>query len=106
MVALFQTETDFSLPHTRVHIPVTRVHIPVLTYPCSHTRANILVLTYPCSHTHAHIPLLTFPPSDSKQLKEEDRDEILAKIDSAKEYVGYCVTVLSPNYISNSMMAR
>jgi len=44
--------------------------------------------------------------ADSKQLKEEDREHILAKIDSARDYVGYCVTVLSPNFISNSMMAR
>ncbi|KAL5261556.1 hypothetical protein ACHWQZ_G007312 [Mnemiopsis leidyi] len=44
--------------------------------------------------------------ADSKQLKESDRDEILEKIHENSEFVGYCVTVLSPNYLSTSMLGR
>ena len=44
--------------------------------------------------------------ADSKQLKESDREEILEKIHENSEFVGYCVTVLSPNYLSTSMLGR
>jgi ribonuclease H2 subunit A len=44
--------------------------------------------------------------ADSKQLKESDREEILGKIHENSEFVGYCVTVLSPNYLSTSMLGR
>ena len=44
--------------------------------------------------------------ADSKQLKESDRDEILGKIHENSEFVGYCVTILSPNYLSTSMLGR
>ena len=43
---------------------------------------------------------------DSKQLKESDRDEILGKMHENSDYVGYCVTVLSANYLSTSMLGR
>ena len=33
---------------------------------------------------------------DSKALKEEQREELLGKIESAKEHLGYAVHVLSP----------
>ena len=44
--------------------------------------------------------------ADSRQLKESDREEILEKIHKNSDYIGYCVTVLSPNYLSTSMLGR
>ena len=44
--------------------------------------------------------------ADSKQLKETDRDEILERIHNNSDYIGYCVTVLSSNYISTSMLGK
>ena len=44
--------------------------------------------------------------ADSKQLKEEDRDDILDKIHANKDYIGYSVSILSPNFISYSMLGR
>ena len=43
---------------------------------------------------------------DSKALKEEQREELLDKIISAKENLGYAVHVLSPRFISTSMFKR
>ena len=36
---------------------------------------------------------------DSKALKEEQREELLGKIESANEHLGYAVHVLSPRYV-------
>merc|ERR1712110_982663 len=43
---------------------------------------------------------------DSKVLKEEQREQLLGKIESAKEHLGYAVRILSPRYISTSMFRR
>jgi len=43
---------------------------------------------------------------DSKALKEEQREELLRKIESANENLGYAVDILSPRYISTSMFKR
>lgn len=50
--------------------------------------------------------LETLGAADSKQLKEADRNEILDKIHENSDYIGYCVSVLSPNYLSTSMLGR
>lgn len=45
--------------------------------------------------------------ADSKQLKESDRDEILMKIcneEEPKNTIGWAVDVISPSYISESML--
>eukprot|EP00116_Pleurobrachia_bachei_P006227 sb/3466489/ len=44
--------------------------------------------------------------NDSKQLKESDRERILAGINENNDYIGWCVKVLSSNFISNSMLGR
>lgn len=44
---------------------------------------------------------------DSKVLKEGQRDELFVKLDSHTDYfVGWIVHILSPEYISNSMLRR
>ena len=43
--------------------------------------------------------------SDSKTLKESDRDEIFQKINDSKT-IGWVIDILSPNFISNSMLKR
>ena len=47
-----------------------------------------------------------FSRSDSKTLTEEKRDEIFDKIHAATDKIGWIVHILSPNYISNSMLRR
>ena len=44
--------------------------------------------------------------SDSKTLTEDQREAIFKKIDDADDCIGWIVDVLSPNYISNSMLRR
>lgn len=44
--------------------------------------------------------------SDSKTLTETQREELFEKIDAAKEYVGWALHILSPNFISTSMQRR
>ncbi|KAK2143783.1 hypothetical protein LSH36_814g03061 [Paralvinella palmiformis] len=44
--------------------------------------------------------------ADSKTLTEEKRDEIFDKIHAATDKIGWIVHILSPNYISNSMLRR
>lgn len=44
---------------------------------------------------------------DSKALKEEKRDELFAKLDACtEEYIGWIINILSPSYISTSMLGR
>ena len=43
---------------------------------------------------------------DSKALKEEQRDQLLEKLQEARDYVGWAIHVLSPRYISQSMYKR
>ena len=43
---------------------------------------------------------------DSKTLTEEQREKIFKKIDEAKDSIGWIVDILSPNYISTSMLRR
>lgn len=50
--------------------------------------------------------LKTFECADSKALTEEKRDDIFSKLCSSTEIVGWAVDVISPNYISNSMLSR
>ena len=44
--------------------------------------------------------------ADSKTLTEAQRDSIFEKIDGASHIIGWIVHVLSPTYISNSMLKR
>lgn len=44
--------------------------------------------------------------ADSKQLKEEDREKILDKLNEENKFCGYAIKVLSPNTISTNMLAR
>lgn len=44
--------------------------------------------------------------ADSKVLTEEKREELFGKLCDEKEYVGWCVEVISPNSICNSMLRR
>uniref|UniRef100_H2ZLU9 Ribonuclease n=1 Tax=Ciona savignyi TaxID=51511 RepID=H2ZLU9_CIOSA len=43
---------------------------------------------------------------DSKVLKEEQRDGLFDTLNNANEYIGWIVNILSPNYISTSMLGR
>lgn len=43
---------------------------------------------------------------DSKVLSEEKREELFAALSSADEVLGWKVQILSPNYISTSMLQR
>nr|XP_039258787.1 ribonuclease H2 subunit A-like [Styela clava]XP_039258788.1 ribonuclease H2 subunit A-like [Styela clava] len=44
---------------------------------------------------------------DSKALKEEQRDELFQKLDNCTDdFVGWIINILSPNYISTSMLSR
>ena len=43
---------------------------------------------------------------DSKALTEEKREELLQKLFDNKDYIGYAIHVLSPQYISSSMYRR
>ena len=44
--------------------------------------------------------------ADSKQLKEEDREKIYAKLNEENKFCGFAVTVLSPHTISTSMLRK
>lgn len=44
--------------------------------------------------------------ADSKTLTEEQREKLFEKIDSLKDFAGWAVEVISPNYICNSMYRR
>lgn len=44
--------------------------------------------------------------ADSKALTEKNRDEIFEKICNENEKMGWAVEIISPNYISNSMLSR
>ena len=44
--------------------------------------------------------------SDSKQLTEEQRDKLFADINGASDFMGWNVEIISPSFISNSMLAR
>lgn len=43
---------------------------------------------------------------DSKTLTEEQREELFEKIDKAQDTIGFIVEILSPAYISNSLLRR
>ena len=44
---------------------------------------------------------------DSKALKEEQRDELFTTINQkSSEFLGWIITILSPNFLSNSMLSR
>lgn len=44
--------------------------------------------------------------ADSKTLSENEREKLFAKVDAAKDFIGWALQVLSPNYISTSMQQR
>ncbi|KAL5022714.1 hypothetical protein ScPMuIL_001869 [Solemya velum] len=44
--------------------------------------------------------------ADSKTLSEEQREEMFKKMCEAQDYVGWMVEILSPTFISNSMLKR
>lgn len=50
--------------------------------------------------------LTTIGFADSKTLSEEQRDELFSKLNAAGDCLGWIVNILSPNYISNSMLRR
>ncbi|KAJ1172437.1 hypothetical protein NDU88_004284 [Pleurodeles waltl] len=50
--------------------------------------------------------LVDLKVADSKTLTEAERERLFEKLDSAKDYVGWALQVLSPNTISTSMQQR
>ncbi|XP_074642670.1 ribonuclease H2 subunit A-like [Tubulanus polymorphus] len=44
--------------------------------------------------------------ADSKTLTEEQREELFTKLEEAEEMIGWTVDILSPHYISTSMLKR
>ena len=44
--------------------------------------------------------------SDSKTLTEEQREDLFQIIDENKEFIGWAIDILSPNYLSKSMLRR
>jgi len=44
--------------------------------------------------------------ADSKTLTEEQREELFKIIDENKEFMGWAINILSPNYLSKSMLRR
>ncbi|ESO09970.1 hypothetical protein HELRODRAFT_73260 [Helobdella robusta] len=50
--------------------------------------------------------LKTIGFADSKTLTEEQRDNLFVKLDAEKANMGWLINILSPNYISNSMLKR
>jgi ribonuclease H2 subunit A len=50
--------------------------------------------------------LATIGFADSKTLSEEQRDGLFEKLKNANDTLGWIVDILSPNYISNSMLKR
>ena len=53
-----------------------------------------------------HVKQLIQIFSDSKQLSEEKREKLFEDIKKATEFVGWSVEILSPSFISTSMLAR
>ena len=47
-----------------------------------------------------------FVLSDSKTLTEEQREDLFQIIDENKEFIGWAINILSPNYLSKSMLRR
>ena len=43
---------------------------------------------------------------DSKTLTEDQREDLFKIIDENKEFMGWAINILSPNYLSNSMLRR
>lgn len=59
-----------------------------------------------CSLSHKE-KLAGLGCDDSKALKEEQRDELFLKLDACTDdFVGWIVNILSPSYISTSMLSR
>ena len=67
--------------------------------------------------SYEFLNLLTFLPlsrlfllllffSDSKTLKEEDRENLFAQIQECNDFMGFEVEILSPNFISTTMLRR
>ncbi|XP_053152966.1 ribonuclease H2 subunit A isoform X2 [Hemicordylus capensis] len=50
--------------------------------------------------------LKTLKVADSKILTEAQREQLFEKLDAAKDFVGWALHILSPNFISNSMQRR
>ena len=50
--------------------------------------------------------MLEFHNEDSKTLTEEKRESLFAALSSSHELLGWKVEILSPNFISNSMLQR
>ncbi|XP_074639293.1 ribonuclease H2 subunit A-like isoform X1 [Acropora palmata] len=44
--------------------------------------------------------------ADSKTLTEDQREDLFKIIDENKEFMGWAINILSPNYLSNSMLRR
>ncbi|CAH3036999.1 unnamed protein product [Porites lobata] len=44
--------------------------------------------------------------ADSKTLSEEQREELFKTVDENKEFIGWAINILSPNYLSKSMLKR
>ncbi|XP_062891983.1 ribonuclease H2 subunit A isoform X2 [Mobula hypostoma] len=44
--------------------------------------------------------------ADSKTLTEKEREKLFAKLDEAKDFIGWAIEILSPNVISTSMQQR
>ncbi|XP_020627907.1 ribonuclease H2 subunit A-like [Orbicella faveolata] len=44
--------------------------------------------------------------ADSKTLTEEQREDLFQIIDENKEFIGWAINILSPNYLSKSMLRR
>lgn len=44
--------------------------------------------------------------ADSKQLKEEERDALFEQIEKESDWIGWGVSVCSPQDISSSMLAK
>ncbi|KAH0629652.1 hypothetical protein JD844_011883 [Phrynosoma platyrhinos] len=50
--------------------------------------------------------LETLKVADSKTLTEAQREQLFEKLDAAKDFVGWALHILSPNFISTSMQRR
>lgn len=48
----------------------------------------------------------SFSFSDSKTLTEAQREQLFEQLNAAKDYVGWALHILSPNFISTSMQQR
>ena len=43
---------------------------------------------------------------DSKVLKEEHRNTLFSAINESNSFMGWIITILSPNFLSTSMLSR